>query len=213
MPKLPIPKAKPSRARKAGDDATNARKRYVRQAERYMRQSDSNMGIAADRFRYLAAQAVASALQTYEKLPALQRMQKSLRDLATRLDIPLEPALNRKERSKVIAQSVTALDRSKTKAEREEFIGRKLMSSFVGHRIYGATEHIWREKALRFDEQGKAYIDKEAQEQAILDYFQADNMFQVIQRFEEDIPDLYKAPKSTIQYDDIVVSGKESFRV
>ena len=215
MPKLPIPKKKSggSRARKAGDEATNARKRYVRQAERYMRQADMASGTEFSRMRFLAAEAVSSALQTYEKIPALSRMSSSLRNLAQRLDIPIEPALNRKERAKVIAQSDIALDRKLSKSEREEYIGKKLMSSFVGHRIIAATKHIWEDKATVVGEDGKTVLDREAMEKAIFEYFGAENWFQVIKQFEQNIPDLYDKPKSKVAYDEVIIAAREVFRV
>ena len=55
-----------ARARKRGDDATNARKRYYRSAIRNLKRADKLTGAAAERYRLLARRDFENALRTYD---------------------------------------------------------------------------------------------------------------------------------------------------
>lgn len=189
-----------SRAMKAGDLAWNARRRYARQAERYAKQARGASGIEKSRLENLASSALEKALQTYEDpSKAKSRM---ITDLAKELDVRIPTRKpSDKRRSRAIDESEElALESSLSDDEtRRELEAQSILSSDIGNRVYGALVDIWKDSD---------YADRN---QAIMDYFGAESMADVLQAIEDAGIDLYADPESMERYQDVRTAISERF--
>lgn len=189
-----------SRAMKAGDLAWNARRRYARQAERYAKQAKGASGIEKSRLENLASSALEKALQTYED-PSKAKS-SMITNLAKELDVRIPTRKpSEKRRSKAIEESEElALESSLSDDEtRRELEAQSILSSDIGNRIYGALVDIWKDSD---------YADRN---QAIMDYFGAENMADVLQAIEDAGIDLYVDPESMERYQEIRTAISERF--
>ena len=84
-----LPKSATPRARKKGDDSTNARKRYYRASERYLKKAESTSGATSQKYRALARDSFDKALSTYEATNT-QRFSAPMRRLASEFGVDLE---------------------------------------------------------------------------------------------------------------------------
>lgn len=189
-----------SRAMKAGDLAWNARRRYARQAERYAKQARGASGIEKSRLENLASSALEKALQTYED-PSKAKS-SMITDLAKELDVRIPTRKpSEKRRSRAIEESEElALESSLSDDEtRRELEAQSILSSDIGNRIYGALVDIWKDSD---------YVDRN---QAIMDYFGADSMADVLQAIEDAGIDLYADPESMERYQEVRTAISERF--
>ena len=189
-----------SRAMKAGDLAWNARRRYARQAERYAKRARGASGIEKSRLENLASSALEKALQTYED-PSKAKS-SMITDLAKELDVRIPTRKpSEKRRSKAIGESEElALESSLSDDEtRRELEAQSILSSDIGNRVYGALVDIWKDSD---------YADRN---QAIMDYFGADSMADVLQAIEDAGIDLYADPESMERYQEVRTAISERF--
>ena len=160
--------------RPTGDDATNARKRYYRAAQRHLKRANELSGVSASRERKLAEIQFNHALDTYDP-ETTQRMSKPMRELANEFGVDVEQRrrdlkmmsengrearvrelkerremmISEEESSKVTESSLKdSSKRSKYEAE-TIYSNQGIMS-----RILAGTVDIWREK-VRKKENGK----------------------------------------------------------
>lgn len=213
--------------RPTGDTAYNARRRYYRAAERYLKDAASAVGATAARYRELARQKLNDALKTYDK-GTTQAFSKPIQKIANALGIDLT-----EERRKTQAQSKKANDeirkgaialgegsrsyqalesaRKSTASQtlREEE-ARAILNSPIGQRIIGGTVEIWEEGARVAADNEKGYkIDKEKILPQLFAYFNVDNMADLLDEIENitgdllyshgDMDAIYEAAKLTIQ--------------
>lgn len=209
-----------ARARRKGDSAYNARRRYTRKAERYMKQADSSYGASRERYIELAKREAEKALSTYEKEPSFQKLSKGLQRVALETNAQFTKPANDAQRQKLISRSKRSLE-SNVK-DRREYEGRAIMSSSVGSRIIAALEPIWRDYASINPETGKTEIDWSAASKAIFEHMsqQAGKLINdwlgVIEAFEQNPEigaDLYKDPKNDIRYDAVVQAAQMAFNL
>ena len=210
-----------------GDTAYNARRRYYRAAERYLKSAASAVGATAARYRELARQKLNDALKTYDK-GTTQAFSKPIQKIANALGIDLT-----EERRKMQAQSKKANDeirkgaialgegsrsyqalesaRKSTASQtlREEE-ARAILNSPIGQRIIGGTVEIWEEGARVAADNEKGYqIDKEKILPQLFAYFGVDNVADLLDEIEQitgdllysrgDMDAIYEAAKLTIQ--------------
>ena len=162
-----------SRARKAGDELYNARRRYTRSAQRYMEKAESETGVLSERYKELARGELKKAIGTYEKEPT----SKPVKDLMNRLGVGKQSAKGM-DKEKLVRESKSSLESSLKDSEiRREREARAILNSKIGHRIYGGTVSIWK---------GREDIDA-----AIMEHFGVDSMADVIDLLEQEI-DLYQ---------------------
>lgn len=207
--------------RKTGDDATNARKRYYRSAERYMKQADESTGATAARYRQLARIQLDNALNTYSK-STTQKFSKPIQKLANDLGVSLEEerkriqlrgdeyaekirsaAIDLKEGSrsaKALASSVTDVE---TKRQDE---ARAVLNSPIGSRILGGLVDVWQDEATIEDESGELTVDQSKILPALFDYFEVDNLADMLEKVEEIIGDkLYADEDSDAMYEAVKI--------
>lgn len=184
----------------ASDDAYNARRRYYRQAQRYERQATkASTPTEAGRLRKLGARALENAIKTYED-PTKARVSRPIAELQKSLKVekPLrKPSEN--YRQLVIDESKKkATKKGMTDFERRETEAREILTGQIGRRVFGATSEIWK--------------DSEDREDAILKYFGASSMMDVIEAIEDAGIDLYSDPESEQKYDEIRTAIELAFK-
>lgn len=203
-----------ARKRKAGDIATNARKRYYRAAERYLKQANQSTGASAGRYRELARQKLEDAIGTYSK-KTTQAFSKPIQRLANELGIDLqakrEKAKSRSDASASKAQSklIETSDRSMASAiptedELREMQARAILNSPIGKRIIGGTVDIWRDAATVVGEDGQYSIDKTKILPALFEHYEVDNLADLIEAIENEVGEtLYSSPDSDEMYETV----------
>jgi len=175
-----------ARAKRAGDVATNARKRFYRAAERFLTKSEETSGSVSARFRSLARQEFEKALGTYDS-GTTQRFSKPMQRLAKEFNVDLETA--RKTFTKQSADTLEDIEiKSRRSLEstrsdddlRRELEAESVFNSKIGKRIFGGLVDIWREEATVM---GK--VDQSKIYDALYDYFGVDNKADLLDKIEE----------------------------
>lgn len=195
--------------RKTGDDATNARKRYTREANRYLRQADNSSSPEVQaRYKELARISAEKALGTFQKTIDISKMRKDLQDVVIRTGVDFAPDDKRREttRSRLIEDKVSkkSLYR-KNKEERRDYEARSLLNTHVGNRIIGSLSEKWQD-AIDLD----GNLDRDEMERLIFDFLGVSDWMSAIERFEKVFgEELYAEPKNTFRYDNIVNSAVE----
>lgn len=199
---------------KAGDIATNARKRYYRAAERYLKQADETSGAESARYRELARQNLDDAVKTYSQ-KTTQAFSKPIQNIADRLGIDLQAKRSQlkgisetraeKRRSELIDKSGRKLASvTPTVDEMREMEARAIINSPIGKRIIGGTVDIWRDAATVVGEDGQYSIDKTRILPALFDYYEVDNLADLIEAIESEVGEtLYSAPDSDEMYETV----------
>lgn len=179
-----------ARARKNSDDVYNARRRFRRQAERYLKKAESASGLTRARYEAQARNAVMNAMRTYS---GGQKPQGQVKKLAERLEITQgtfaaraalkgaqAKSIRKSDLSKLIGKSFTALVGSSTKS-RDEIAREILNTGNIGSRFYGGLVQIW-----DYSEESRQHPN-----QAILDFFDKESIMDVLEELEEQGINLY----------------------
>ena len=185
--------AKGARAAKKGDIATKARKRYYRSAERNLKKAEQSSGATAARYRQLARQDFEDALSTYDKATK-QKFSKPIQRLADQFGYDLEKgrdkfATSGKERLRKISESRSVMETQQQDVDiRREREARALLSNdMIGSRILGGLVDVWREAATVVDASGKVKIDTSKILPTLFDYFNVDNVADMLDKIEDQI--------------------------
>lgn len=211
----------PRARRKTGDDATNARKRYYRSAERYLKRAEQATGATAARYRQLARQDLDNALNTYSK-STTQKFSKPIQKLANDLGVSLDQERQRiKSRSDEYAEKIreSAIDLDEGSASAKRLVGsmddaealrqgeaRAILNSPIGHRIMGGMVSKWEEAATIEDESGKLTVDQTKILPILFDYFNVDNLADMLEKVEEIVGDaLYADEDSDMMYEAVKI--------
>ena len=209
-----------ARAKRKSDSAYNARRRYTRKAERYMKQADASYGASRERYIELAKREAEKALSTYDKEPSFQKLSKGLQRVALETDAQFSKPANDARRQEIISRSKRSLEGNIK--DRREYEGRAIMNSSVGSRIIAALEPIWRDYTSVNPETGKTEIDWSAASEAIFEHMSQqsgkliNDWLGVIEAFEQNPEigaDLYKDPKNDIRYDAVVQAAQAAFNL
>lgn len=189
-----------SRARKAGDDAYNARRRFTRSAERYLKKAGETTGETAQRYRELARQNFENAVSTYSD-ETKQDFSSSVKRLANEFGVDLEGQrgewITKKtstQRQKVIEKSYTQLEGTLSPEIgpdiRAEFEAKAIVNDKeIGKRIWGGLSDVWGDVAAS------------EREQKIFDYFGVNSWSEVVEKIEKKIgDDLYDKSDSAEWY-------------
>lgn len=202
-----------ARARKTGDTFYNARRRYQRSAERYMKQANQSTGATAARYRELARRELDNALSTYDQTTT-QNYNKPIQNLANQLGVDLsvkrqelqamkkETASKRRERAKDRSSErlVSNIEDPEQLREKE---AKAIFNTSIGSRIIGGLVTQWEEKALtdELNKKGKRKYDKKKMMSIIFDYFKVSNYADLLQKVEDAIGDvLYNGSESELMY-------------
>lgn len=200
------------RGKRASDSAYNARRRYTRAAERYLNKAKDSVGATADRYRAMARDAIGKAAELYERKADIKRSRK-FRDTASKLGVNVDEfmigeATTKREQERretllsesesFIAPTGSASEKAQARRDQE---ARAILNSPIGSRIYAGTVDIWTQP--KYDPETGELVNRKTQDdidQAIMDYFGADNMMDVIEILEKET-DLYADPESMERYD------------
>lgn len=199
-----------ARARKTGDTFYNARRRYQRSAERYMKQANQSTGATAARYRELAKRELNNALSTYDQ-STTQNYNKPIQNLANQLGVDLsvkrqelqamkkETATKRRERAKD-KSSERLVSNVKDPEQMREQEAKAVFNTSIGSRIIGGLVGIWEDKAK--DARGK--YDKKKIFAAIFDYFKVSKFADLLQKIEDALGDvLYNGSDSEVMYETV----------
>ena len=180
--------------REASDEAYNARRRFVRKAERYFKMAENASGVTRERYETIARESLSDAMSTYEKGTSRKSMSKKIREL----DEQLKPVdVFRREAKQSISKRLKERSErslySRDEQVRREQEAKSIMSSEAGHRIYAGTIDVWQDS------------DYPSREEALIAHFGVSDLMGVIEIFEEELgEDLYAPEKDVIKYDELV---------
>lgn len=204
--------------RPTGDLANTARKRYYRDAERYLRQAENSTGATAARYRSMAQIRLNEALNTYTK-STTQNFAKPIQNIANKLGVDLNVARDKirsrsakqekQIRSRAIdeTQSLYALRSSQDAETLRQNEARAILDSPIGRRIIGGTVDIWQEKATVTLPDGSTKIDKSKIIPALYEHFEVDNLADLLDAIEKKSgEDLYKSPDDEAFYESVKIT-------
>lgn len=178
-----------ARAKRESDDVYNARRRYRRQAERYLAKAEKASGLERARYQAQARNATIKAAQTYARG---QRPQGQVKALMERQGIGAGTiaavSVAKGYRSggigdgvrRLVNQSPSALA-GKEQKTRDQMARDILSTGNVGSRFYGGLVQVWDET-----EESRQHPNR-----AILEFFGADSIMDVIEELEAQGIDLY----------------------
>ena len=176
------------REKRNSDETYNARRRYRRQAERFIKKADESSGILKSRYEAQARNATINALSTYAKG---QQPKGRVKQLTEMLGIDAKTvqqvAFAKGMQSGGVSTGLVSrlVQRSKqtlASAETRDAMAKEILSTGnVGSRFYGGLVDIW----------GDTPEHREHPNQSILDFFGTDSMMDVIEDLEAEGIDLY----------------------
>lgn len=176
------------REKRDSDETYNARRRYRRQAERFIKKADKSSGILKSRYEAQARNATINALSTYAKGQQPKGRVKQLTDmLGIDAKTVQQVAFAKGMQSGGVTTGLVSrlVQRSKqtlASAETRDEMAKEILSTGnVGSRFYGGLVDIW----------GDTPEHREHPNQSILDFFGTDSMMDVIEDLEAEGIDLY----------------------
>jgi len=166
-----------ARSEKA-DSLHNARRRFYRASDRYLKKAQQATGNEQKRYMQLANTSLEKAIALYDD-PTKAQNNSEVKRLSRQLNPRVrKKKLSEREQKSLVSQSFRTKER-KSKEERRQDEAAILMSSDVGNSIYAAMSDIW---------QDEPYANRD---DLILDYFGADSMADVIEMLVDSGIDLY----------------------
>lgn len=176
------------RKKRDSDETYNARRRYRRQAERFIKKADESSGILKSRYEAQARNATINALSTYAKGQQPKGRVKQLTDmLGIDAKTVQQVAFAKGMQSGGVSTGLVSrlVQRSRqtlASAETRDAMAREVLSTGnVGSRFYGGLVDIW----------GDTPEHREHPNQSILEFFGTDSMMDVIEDLEAEGIDLY----------------------
>lgn len=178
-----------ARAKRQSDDVYNARRRYRRQAERYLAMAEKASGLEGARYQAQARNATIKAAQTYA---GGQKPQGQVKALMERQGIGMgtiaavSAAKGYKSGGigdsvkRLVDQSLSALV-GKGRKTRDQMARDILSTGNVGSRFYGGLVQVWDET-----EESRQHPNR-----AILEFFGAESIMDVLEELEAQGIDLY----------------------
>lgn len=178
-----------ARAKRQSDDVYNARRRYRRQAERYLAKAEKASGLERARYQAQARNATIKAAQTYARGQKPQGQVKALMErqgIGAGTIAAVSAAKGYKSGGigdgvrRLVNQSLSALV-GKEQKTRDQMARDILSTGNVGSRFYGGLVQIWDET-----EESRQHPNR-----AILEFFGADSIMDVLEELEAQGIDLY----------------------
>lgn len=161
------------------------RKIYMRQAERFIKQSQiSSSGVESERYRSAARGAIENAMGTYD---SKSKVKGKIAKLAEELGVETKPSdVTQYQRSLILSRA----DRMKASNETENAKARSILAGQAGRRFWAATGDIW--------ENAPGEIGRE---QSVIEWFAKrfdgiENLMDVLAIMEEEFPNIYDAEET-----------------
>ena len=199
------PANKAARVRKRSDDTYNARRRFMREAERYMKKADTVTGAAKSRYERLAEKSMTQAAALYKGKP---KGRNKLTEMGKKIGVdPFDKAKafaagykagKQNVTGKLIARSYERLEKNKQQT-RGEMAKDILSTDNIGSRFYGGLSEIWTQ-----DEESRQHPDA-----AITEFFGVDSIADVLEQLEEAGIDIYAADENNSNYKSIQLKIQE----
>lgn len=188
-----------ARARKNSDDVYNARRRFRRQAERYIKKANETSGVAKNRYESMARNALEKAIASY----AGNKPQGKIAQLAEKLNITqarinivrAEKAVTKEDRANFIIESRSALFTANKDKSRDDMAKDILSDKNVASSFYGGLSDIW----------ANTEAGRKNPNQAIMEYFNAETIMDVIEMLEKAGINIYKPSENGDTYMDIAL--------
>lgn len=178
-----------ARAKRESDNVYNARRRYRRQAERYLAKAEKASGIRKARYEAQARDATIKASQLYAKGQKPQGQVKALMERQG-IDSSTIAAVSAargyksggigRSVERLVDQSLNALVGSKPETH-DQMAHDILSTGNVGSRFYGGLVQVWDET-----EESRRHPNR-----AILEFFGAESIMDVLEKLEAQGIDLY----------------------
>lgn len=178
-----------ARAKRESDDVYNARRRYRRQAERYLAKAEKASGVKRARYQAQARDATIKASQLYAKGQKPQGQVKALMerqgiDSSTIAAVSVARGYKSggigRSVERLVDQSLNALVGKREKT-RDQMARDILSTGNVGSRFYGGLVQVWDET-----EESRRHPNR-----AILEFFGAESIMDVLEKLEAQGIDLY----------------------
>lgn len=178
-----------ARAKRESDDVYNARRRYRRQAERYLAKAEKASGLKRARYQAQARAATIKAAQTYAQGQKPQGQVKALMErqgIGRGTIAAVSAAKGYKSGGiggsveRLVNQSLNALVGKREKT-RDQMARDILSTGNVGSRFYGGLVQVWDET-----EESRRHPNR-----AILEFFGAESIMDVLEKLEAQGIDLY----------------------
>lgn len=184
-----------ARARKRGDSTYNARRRFVREAERFNKLANKSAGAERDRYTFLAKESLSKAAELYENRGKIKRS-SSFSRLANELGVSLDEFKYSEKRAETLKRQSEKL----VKLSPRERMARAILDSSVGSRIYGGLVDVWAQPTYK---NGEIVYRRSAEDidQLIMQHYGVDSMMDVIELLEKEGTNLYADPESLEKYD------------
>lgn len=188
------------REKRNSDETYNARRRYRRQAERFIKKADESSGILKSRYEAQARNATINALSTYAKGQQPKGRVKQLTDmLGIDAKTVQQVAFAKGTQSGGVSTGLVSrlVQRSKqtlASAETRDEMAKEILSTGnIGSRFYGGLIDIW----------GDTPEHRKHPNQPILEFFGADSIMDVIEDLEAAGIDLYTADENEDVYESV----------
>lgn len=184
-----------ARKRKASDTARNARRRYVRQSQRYMNKASQAKGSLKSRFEQLAKDMLYKAVSLYKKVDT-SKVEQPVKDIASKLGVDISQIQTTKDKLSAIAESYETLknqDGTGARSVREREAQALLKNGNIANRLYAGLSEVLKD------------VPYNQREQAILDYFGAETMLDVFDELEK-VVNLYDPSTASEKYDEVVTA-------
>ena len=199
------------RATEKGYNAYNARRRFTRAADKYLKKAETATGETAQRYRELARINLEDAISTYDP-GTTQKFSKPIQRLTKEFGIDLEGQRSdwilkeddtRRSRklSKAIEKSFATQESTLNPdygpvIPRSEYEAKQIMNAY-GDRIFGSLRDVWADVAG----------DKQAVTKRIFEYFNSNSWNDVLNKMEDYLESkgksLYESDKNGDPYDTI----------
>lgn len=183
-----------ARARKRSDDVYNARRRFRRQAERYIKKANETAGVAKNRYESMARNALEKAIASYagnKPQGKIAQLAEKLNITQARVDIIRTNEIETKEyRENFITKSKSALFTSNKDKSRNDMAKDILSDKNVASAFYGGLSDIW----------ANTEVGRENPNKAITEYYNVESIMDVIEMLENAGVDIYKPSENGDTY-------------
>lgn len=188
-----------ARARKNSDDVYNARRRFRRQAERYIKKANETSGVAKNRYESMARNALEKAITSYagnKPQGKIAQLAEKLNITQARIDIVRTNETKTKEyRENFITKSKSALFTSNKDKSRDDMAKDILSDKNVASAFYGGLSDIW----------ANTEVGRENPNQVITEYYNVESIMDIIEMLENAGVDIYKPSENGDTYMDIAL--------
>lgn len=194
-----------TRAKRSSDDTYNARRRFKREAERYMKKAEQSTGATKSRYERMAERSLTQAAMLYKNTP---KGRNAISEMGEKIGVdPFSKAKaleagfkagKQKVTGKLIARSFTRLESNKAKT-RDAMAKDILSTDNIGSRFYGGLSEIWTQS-----EESREHPDA-----AITEFFGVDSIADVLDLLEEKGIDIYAPTDNNSNYKSIQLKLQE----